>query len=120
MWLKHYFTFQVTFLVLFEFFVFFSEYIQHVVSKLFRSIGFTRATLLFSLSLFSLSSLSFSLERFIEKDFAQFINCAEKRTSMLLKMIIEYFISYSTGRNTYQSFHGNNTQYHVSQLVCAL
>ena len=68
----------------------------------------------------SLSSLSFSLERFIEKDFAQFINCAEKRTSMLLKMIIEYFISYSTGRNTYQSFHGNNTQYHVSQLVCAL
>ena len=68
----------------------------------------------------SLSSLSLSLERFIEKDFAQFINCAEKRTSMLLKMIIEYFISYSTGRNTYQSFNGNNTQYHVSQLVCAL
>ena len=49
MWLKHYFTFQVTFLVLFEFFVFFSEYIQHAVSKLFRSIEVTRTTLLFTI-----------------------------------------------------------------------
>ena len=50
----------------------------------------------------------------------RFINCAKKSSLMLLKMIIKYLQSYSTGRNTYQSYHGNNTQCYISQLVCAL
>ena len=40
---------------------------------------------------------------------------------MLLKMIMKYLISYGIGRNKYQSFHGNNTQCPISQLVwCAM
>ena len=50
----------------------------------------------------------------------RFINCAKKSSLMLLKMIIKYLQSYSAGRNTYQSYHGNNTQCYISQLVCAL
>ena len=49
-----------------------------------------------------------------------FINCAKKSSLMLLKMIVKYLTSYGTGRNTYQSSHGNNTQCYISQLVCAL
>ena len=58
------------------------------------------------------------LQRFIEKNFAQFINCSKKKhvditeDDYKIPNILKY------GRN--HSFQGNNTQCHVSQLVCAL
>ena len=58
------------------------------------------------------------LERFIEKNFAQFINCAKKKDVDITEDDYKILNILKYGRN--HSFHGNNTQCHVSQLVCTL